>query len=231
MVEEKGDSVAKIRSVRENVRGDIERVTAFLQNANLKKAGIILLLSSFGLVALTGIIILIIGGQNKTQMNILFTSLAIAAYSFMALCSFLLQSKRPSAPVILFTLKSFVLYLTGLVLLIFTIWLDYKIKGFDDLIKAAGSFGVISLACAHSSLMLLVNRADRRVRAVLAVTLCAISIVAAMLVILIIWNDDITDISRYLRALGVFIILDALGTIATPIAPKAFSRDKKQPDA
>ena len=79
-------------------------------------------------------------------------------------------------------------------------------------------FIILSVAIAHISLLLLVSPKSENVRYSLIATIVFVSTVALMLI-----KSTLTEFEEsefYFRLLGVFSILDVLGTIATPILNK-----------
>ena len=86
---------------------------------------------------------------------------------------------------------------------------------------------ILSASIAHSSLLLLITSRKTIVNVSLMLTLLFISIVALMLIILVLSRFDM-NFEFYYRLLGVFAILDVLGTIVTPITLKVTSLNESQ---
>ena len=80
------------------------------------------------------------------------------------------------------------------------------------------TFVIMAIMIAHMSLMFLINNPNKLVKISLWLTILFTSIVSLM-ILSVIW--EFVDFEEfYFRLFGVFIILDALGTLVTPILSK-----------
>ena len=100
-----------------------------------------------------------------------------------------------------------------------TVGAIWEIIDFDDALKPAIIFIILALSIAHSSLLLLARSDKNLVNTSLTATIVFNIIVALMLIYLILVEFDDVD-EFYFRLLGVFAVLDVLGTIVTPLLKK-----------
>lgn len=193
------------------------------ENPNFKKVFLIVMIISLSISALIGIIIFLFGSFGETEEKILFTTFAVAAFSLTALCSAALYDKH-----------RYIIYPTigvtiSVISFLFISSLIWKILDPGDISmrKLALISIVISFSIAQSSLLLFIKSRKIIVNISLILTLIFISIVALMLIISILLELDM-DHELYYRILGVFAILDVLGTIITPIILKVTSLNEPQ---
>jgi hypothetical protein len=159
---------------------------------------------SFSLAALLGIIALISGGSfGETEGRVLLTTVIVGVESVAALCYLGLAGHRLA----LIGAAGGVVSIAATVLALWLTW------GGDDRTAVWQAFGVaatLAASLAQASLLLaLVGR--RTIGAGLAGTLLAIAVVAVMAIIPIVTESEMSD--GYWRAFGVVAILDVLGTI------------------
>jgi len=163
-----------------------------------------LVIGSFSLAALLGIIALLSGGDfGETQTRVLLTTVVVGTESVVVLCYLALSSHRLAAVGALGGAVSLVASGTAL-------WLTW---GGDDPDWLWQTFGValtIAASLAQASLLLALVGRDR-VGPALAGTLLAIAVVAAMVVRPIVGDHD--PGGDYWRIFGVVAILDVLGTV------------------
>ena len=81
---------------------------------------------------------------------------------------------------------------------------------------------ILTTSTAHSCLLFLIKSKKSFVKNTLFATIGFISIVAVMLIFLVLEIIDEPG-EYYFRLIGVFAILDVLGTIVTPILHKVYS--------
>lgn len=182
---------------------------------NLKKYLLISLIVSLGISAFLGIIIFLLGNFGVFQVRILFTTLTIGGFSLTALsCASLLEKNTFSK----FASIGIILSVAGFFFLTSFIW---GISNWSWEVMMVSI--VLAFSTAHASLLLLIKSDKTIVNASLITTLIFISLVAFELIILVFmeFENDISDF--WYRMLGVFAILDVLGTIVTPILSKVTS--------
>jgi hypothetical protein len=169
------------------------------------------LIISLVLSAIAGIIVFLVGSFDDLEIRILFTTVIISVFSLTGLINASLLDKP--------TLKAFGYLALAVSTCAFLIDLQNIWINSIDTGQFAGDISIIALACAHASLLLAINTKKGGVRIVRMFTLCFITILAG-LIIYVINNFDTFADDFYYRLLGVFAILDALGTITTPILNK-----------
>jgi hypothetical protein len=171
--------------------------------------------------ALAGIMVLILGTFDDTSTKVLLTTLSIGVFSVASLAMLRnLESKSRSYH--LFAVTGLMVSAGALLLILLTIWgsIDY-----DGVWKTAATLSILAISAAHASLLLpLREKGIATARSVTDFTLVFIAAVAGMLVYLV-WSSDAWDISdTFWRALGVFAILDVLGTVVGPLLAKFYSK-------
>jgi len=187
------------------------------QNFNFKKIFLITMIISLSISALIGVFVFLFGNFGETEFRLLMTTLTIGGYSLTGLCCSVLYEKRKFAPLALFGI---VISVIGFIYTILLIW-EFIDFWDEDSWKALIIFLVLAFSTAHSCLLLLIKSNKSLVNIALSATLIFISIVALMLIIMVLNEFDLGEFS--FRLLGVFAILDVLGTIITPILNKVYS--------
>lgn len=161
---------------------------------------------SFALAALLGIIALLGGGDlSDTEADVLLTTVIVGVESVAVLCYLAVARHRLALLGAAGGLVSLVAFGTALVLT----WTDFD---FDDeaLWKTFGVATAVAASIAQACLLLaLAGR--KRISGGLLATLAAIATVAVLIVIPIIDGSGLSD--DYWRAFGVVAILDVLGTV------------------
>jgi len=186
------------------------------QNFNFKKTFLITMIVSLSISALIGIFVFLFGDFGETEFKLLMTTLTIGGYSLTGLCCSVLYEKRKFTSL---ALSGMVISIIGFLYTVLVIW---EAIDLDDSWKALIIFIVLAASTAHACLLLLIKTEKSLVNGALSATIIFISIVALMLIILVLNEfDDVGEF--YFRLLGVFAILDVLGTIVTPILNKVYS--------
>ncbi|MGA9102653.1 CopG family transcriptional regulator [Aeromicrobium sp.] len=163
-----------------------------------------LVIGSFSVAALLGIIALLGGGElGETEGKVLLTTVIVGVESIAVLC-YLAVAGKASALIGL---------AGGLISLVpFGIALALTWGGYDGDAPVWDVFGVsvtIAATMAHACLLLALDRG--RLRLLLGGTLVAMAIVAAMICNAILNGENLGDL--YWRSFGVVAILDVLGTV------------------
>ena len=166
---------------------------------------VILVIGSFSVAALLGIIALLGGGElGETEGKVLLTTVIVGVESIAVLCYLAVATRR----------TSFVGLIGGLVSLVpFGISLRLTWGGADiesgTLWDAFGVGVTIAATLAHACLLLALDRG--RLRLLLIGTLVAMAIVSGMICNAILNGENLGDL--YWRTFGVVAILDVLGTV------------------
>lgn len=186
------------------------------QQFSIKRVFFVSLISSLSLSALVAIFVFLVGDFGETEVRLLLTTLTIGGYSLTGLCSSVLYDKRKYAT---FALLGILVAVIGFLVTVGAIW---EIVDLKDLWKGVLIFITLSFSIAHSSLLLPAQSENRLINSLLSVTIIFIGVVAGMFVNLIVGEFD--DFSGfYFRLLGVFAVLDVLGTIVVPVLRRAKS--------
>lgn len=173
---------------------------------------------SLSISALIGIFVFLLGDFGETEFRLLMTTLTIGGYSLTGLCCSVLYEKRKFTPLALYGM---IISIIGFLYTVLVIWEAIDFDN-DFTWQALIILIVLAASTAHSCLLLLIKSEKSLVNGALSATIIFISIVALMLIILVL--NEFGDVGEfYYRLLGVFAILDVLGTIVTPILNKVYS--------
>jgi hypothetical protein len=194
------------------------------QETNFKKIFLIIMVISLSISALIGIIIFLFGNFSDTEYKLLFTTLAIGGYSLTGMCCSVFYEKNRSAGAVKIAQLGMALSILGFIYTVLVIWSLFNFDNFDNSWKILATFIILSISLAHICLLLLIASLKGFVVISVLATIISISIVA-LLLIWPIWVGSEPDLF-YFRIVGVFAILDVLGTIVTPILNKVFSVKK-----
>jgi hypothetical protein len=187
-----------------------------LENIDFKKVFLVTLIASLSISALCAIIIFLLGDFGELQLKILVTTLTIGVFSLTGLCCATLLNKQRFPLLAIFGI---IASMWGILSINLLIWKIVNWDTSDSYWNSVIITIILSFSIAHSCLLLLINSKSSIVKTSLVITLLSISIVAIGLIILtLIEFANINNI--WYRILGVFAVLDVLGTIVTPILLK-----------
>lgn len=167
------------------------------------------LIGALSVSALIGIYIFLAGDFGETEVRLLFTTLAIGGYSLAGLCCSVIYKREKLKP---FSVIGMLTAVTGFVITTGAIW---EVIDIEDIWKTMVIFIILSAAISHVSLLLQIRTSDHTSRSILIATIASVTITALMLIKSTLTNFDESEF--YFRMLGVFAILDVLGTIAAPV--------------
>jgi hypothetical protein len=170
-------------------------------------------LASIAVNAVIGIISIIGGDFSDRDGKVLMTSLSVTGASVLALTSLTARGRGflPLAPEL-----GAVSSVAGFSVLVTQIWAG--ISG-DTMWKAAGTGILISAATAHAS-MLSLSRLVPRYRIALQAA-WALGVLLVVLIVTLIWFNDVADNTAYQQLIGVVGVLLAAATVAVPILHRA----------
>ncbi|GAA1522466.1 MFS family permease [Agromyces terreus] len=184
-----------------------------------RRIAVIVLVVSLSITAVTGVVVLLSGEFDTLQSQVLTTTLLVATFSVVALCHLAVAGR----PVRIVGYVGLAVSGLALVLGLISIWVPYE-TGLGDFLgfvgHAFGAAAIAALSLAQANLVLLLAGRRRTViRAVLAVTLLAIAIVAVMLSLPLVsdWQIPGNHADEYWRWFGVVAIVDAFGTVLLPV--------------
>lgn len=183
------------------------------QEFSIRRVFLVSFIASLSISALTAIFVFLLGDFGVTEAKLLFTTLTIGGYSLTGLCSSVLYDRRKYIPV---AFSGIIVSVLGFLITVGAIWGAIDLH---DTWKSVLIFIILAFSIAHSSLLLLAGSDKNLVSVSLIATIGFIIIVALMLIYLVLVRlHDVGEI--YYRLLGVFAVLDVLGTIVTPILKK-----------
>jgi hypothetical protein len=177
----------------------------------LKRYFITAIITSLVISALIGIFVILLGSFGEIEARILLTTLAIGIFSITSLANLRnLESEHRSYR--RFAGLSIIFSLIAVLFTLSLIWISVEHTPW----KPALVFFVLAVSTAHASLLLPSRSRSTLLDVAVTTTLACIAFVAGFLIYLIIAeNADLGEF--FYRLLGVFAILDVLGTIVTPI--------------
>ena len=188
------------------------------QQSGIRRFFLTSLIASLSISALVAIFIFLMGNfDGKIEIRILLTTLAIGGYSLSGLCSSALYDKGRFR---WFALLGIIIAFAGFLVTVAGIWNATELLHIVGNWKMLIVLFILSFSAAHSSLLLLAKSENTFVNWVLSATIFCIALVAALLINMVIGvfggNFTMAWDLQY-RLLGVFAVLDVLGTIITPI--------------
>lgn len=187
------------------------------RQSSIRRFFFISLMASLSISALAAIFIFLIGNFKEMEIRILLTTLVIGGYSLSGLCSSVLYDKGGFR---WFALLGVIVAFVGFLVTVLGIWNSTELLGIVGHGKVLITLFILSFSTAHSSLLLLAKSENTFVNSVLSATIFCITIVAALLINMVIGVFGSSFIMAWdlqYRLLGVFGVLDVLGTIITPI--------------
>lgn len=183
-----------------------------MNEIDIKKYFLRSLVAALAVSALIGIFIFLMGDFGETEVRLLLTTLTIGGFSLTGLCCATIHHRIPLKS---FSIIGMIISAIGFFLSIGVIWEWIEI---DNIWKLWIIFLILSIAIAHSSLLLQIIPSSDTIKYSLIATLFFIAFVALMLIKSTLSEFDESEF--FFRLLGVFTILDAFGTTATPILNK-----------
>lgn len=170
------------------------------------------IVASFGLAAISGILVLLGGDLGETAARVIGTTALVGVFSVAVLCCLSLVGRRLQS----FGFVGAAVSVLTLVLCLMVVW-DEGTRFGDAFyqwlwtgVAATSAFALASL------LLLLADRHRAAVRIGLAITLALFAVVL-LLVWYLIWWSDTVDNEIYPRMLGITAILAALGGVVVPV--------------
>ena len=160
--------------------------------------------------AAIGVSVILMGSFGDTEVRVLATSGVLSSYTVLMMPSlFHIEGGRYSH----LTLLAVTATSITLVLILLLIWGVGPI-GEEPLFRVLASVAVLAVATNHSLVLLITRSAKLIVQISQRAPIAVIAAVAAFFMFAI-WNDGMAE--PYLRVFLALAVLDALGSIATPI--------------
>ena len=166
--------------------------------------------------AVIGIVIILIGDFDETEIRILATAATLAGFSILSLPSlFHLERGR-------YAYLTRVGISTSLIFFAMVLLIIWSGEGHSEWFgKTLGTVGVLAFATNHALLMLIASPAKILISLLQWATILIIVIVAGLILIAI-WTEEMPEMM--MRLFGTLGVLDALGTITVPILVRATRR-------
>jgi F0F1-type ATP synthase assembly protein I len=168
------------------------------------------IIGSFSLAALLGIVALLRGGEfGPTQTRVLLTTLLVGVVSIAALC-YLATAGRRSQPV---GVAGGAIVLVPFATALLMIWGNVEDRPSEGLLKAFAIGAIVAATLAQACVLLvLAERGRTGVRRILLTTLVLAGALAVMTSSLVLGYTP-SESGYFFRVLGVVAILDVLGTV------------------
>lgn len=193
-----------------------------MDNSNdTKKLFLKTLIVSLSASGLLGIFIFLFGKFGETEGRLLLTTLSIGGCSLTGLCC---STIYPSEKYKIFSVIGIGTAGLCFIFTLFNIWGDFK--NLENTWQLLLSLIVLTTTFAHISLLLNIKIVNQLVKNSLTATIVFIAIVTFMLLTLIVSKFDNGEF--FFRLLGVFAILDVVGTIVTPILNKTQKKNETE---
>ncbi|TFV98902.1 hypothetical protein [Orlajensenia leifsoniae] len=179
-----------------------------------RRIAVIVIVASFSITALVGIISLLVGSLGDVQWRILGTTSLVGTFSVLALCHLAIVAGAYRWIAAAGLLVSALALLIGLGM----IWApdDWMFRSTFGW-QSFGITAVLAVSAAHANLLLILGRRRRPlVRIGLWVTIGLIALLAALLVLEIATEWGISS-DGFTRLIGTVAILDVLGTVVVPV--------------
>ncbi|GAB3616927.1 hypothetical protein GCM10027416_14840 [Okibacterium endophyticum] len=185
------------------------------QISTWRRIAVIVIVVSLALTALVGIVALFSGEFGEIQGKILLTTLIVAGFSVLALCNLTIVERRVRIVGFVGAALTVVTFVLGLTL----IWAGWE-NDLSGVFRAFAAFGVVAVAFAQASLLLVVTeRGTPALSVSVYVTLALVALVALMIVLPIVTDGRVPGEGgdTYWRFFGALAILDAVGTVTVPV--------------
>ena len=176
---------------------------------NYKRIFLLTLIVALVLSALVGIYVFLLGDFGDLENKILLTTASLAVFSLLGLCSALIYYNKKLRPLSVLGMSFSLLGFT------FSLAIVWQFPQYRVVAETFMILTILSFSIAHTSLLLMLKIKYPLVRYSLYSTIFFIVIVAMMLSYVVIFHYD--EDGLFFRLLGVFAILDVLGSIVTPL--------------
>lgn len=179
--------------------------------ATWRRIVVIAVVVSSSISAVIGIVSLLTPSFGPAQGNILWTAALFGAFSVLALCHLALASTPFRVVGGVGLTASAVAVSCALEM----IWSPATV-GWPEMSRVLAISTILAVTTAHASLLLLLwRRRHPALRGALFVTLTAVGLLAALLIVAFASSFSISG--GYMRFVGVVAIIDVLGTLVVPV--------------
>jgi hypothetical protein len=197
----------------------------------LRRVLVIIIIAAFAAAAAIGIWFIVTGGQqNETTAKVLATTALVGGVSLTALCHLAIVGRAIRYVGFVGLVASVATLITGLMM----IWQDWSADNYDFMNNLGKAFQLSLVAAVFLAqvnlLLLLSNRLHRAIQISLYVTFAAIVVVYGLLAWSILTRDAVLHFPDLWKYLAVAAIIDALGTVVTPVLGLVLKKAEPQVD-
>ena len=186
------------------------------KSISLRKILLITVIVALCVSAFLGIGVFVSGKFGNIEIKTLLTTSAVGGFSLTGLCCSVLLEKGKYKSL---AISGVIISILALLFSFDSIWDLFNLFG-DQASDVFLTLCILAFSMAHVSLILLIDSYKTPVTMTVILTVVFIAIVAFMLILDLVGDNQMGD--SYFRLLGVFAILDVLGTIVTPILNKVY---------
>lgn len=192
-----------------------------MQNLNLKKIFLYLLIASVSVSALLGIFVILFGDFGEIEVKILMTTVTITCTSILGLaCGAYFETGRGK----MLPISGIIFAVISAILWIVLIW--GALSSEQTIFKSVASSTLLAVSCSHLSLLLLAKLDQRFIWSRYLVFSC-VGILSAIL-LYIIWLEPESDSDFISRLIGVLSIIIAAVTVVTPVFHKLSRHESEE---
>lgn len=182
-----------------------------LTKKSLKRYFIIALITSLLASGLMGILVLLIGSFGEIEFRVLLSTFTIGVFSVTSLAG-LRNFESEYEEYRRFAILSIIFSIAAMILTLSLIWVNADYFPWKPALVSI----VLAVSTSHVSLLLPARNKTQLLNTVTTITFAAIAFVAAFIILIIVAED--ADLNEFTyRILGVFAILDVIGTVMTPV--------------
>ena len=187
-----------------------------MENLNLKKFFLYLLICSIALSAVMGIWAIISGEFGELQGKILATTTTVVGTSILGLaCGAYLESQRSrNLPMFVVPIFGIIFTIISAMIVLWIIWADHSWNN-EGLYKTLATCLIFAFSLAQLSLLSLAQLAKRFYWVIVTayIVILALALITSTIVIF----EPANDSGFVLRLIGVLAVVDAAITVMTPI--------------
>jgi len=174
------------------------------------RTALIILVALLIVSAAISIAVILVGSFDDTELSILATSGVLSGYTALMMPSLVHIESGGNSLLTRFAITS---TSVTLIMVLLLIWGGDPVEG-EAYLKGLASVAVLAIATNHALVLLITKSTKVIVRIFQRATIWIIALVSAFF-LLAIWNGGMAE--PLLRVFLTLAILDALGSIATPI--------------
>ena len=179
------------------------------------RTALVILISLLIIIAAIGIVVILLGSFDETEIRILITCGVLSAYTALLTPSLFHMGRGRYTYLTRTAITSTSI---ALVMLLFLIWVGEPIREGELYLRILASLGILAVATNHS-LVLLITRSAKLIVKIFQKTTVTIIVLVTILFLIAIWNNGLPE--PLLRIFFALVVLDALGSIATPVLVKS----------